>query len=123
MSKVLDATCAAGVVIAGFPPLPVAGVTILSQGIGPSVGYLILDGTSAYYVAKTAPDLDTTLGAVLDALAEVRAAIQAIATGPITAAGGSAGPTWPALATELGTRVTALTAAELQLTTLKGALK
>lgn len=140
MSKMLPATCTAQVVTVlpivpiwqpalpappnlPVPATPLVGAVVLSAGIGPSVGVAILDEDKAVYIANIAPDLAALLSQVLTALGQVKAAIQAIATGPVTPAGGSAGPTSPALAASLATNVTALTAVETALTTLQGVLK
>ncbi len=60
MSKVISATCAAGVVTADG--LPVTGAVILSEGVAPSAGVLLMQGESHYFVAKTSPDLKTVIG-------------------------------------------------------------
>src|SRR5690606_10168795 len=75
MSRLLEATCAAGVVtVEGFP---VPSAEILSGGVGPSEGFVILDGDKAYYVANTTPDLKTTLDKLTSALTAILAAISA----------------------------------------------
>ncbi len=120
MSKALAATCVAGIVSIG--EFVLEDVEIFSEGVAASEGVVILDGDKAYYVAKTSPDLNSTLQQVLDALGGIKAALQDIATGPVTSPGGSAGPTFPALATSLTARVATITAAETALNTLKGNL-
>lgn len=140
MTKILPASCVAQVVtvdpiIPLFQPalptppiLPTApallpGAVILSEGVGPSTGLAFMDGDKAWYLPNAAADLKAVLEAVLEVIGEVKTALQTIATGPVTLPGDTAGPTEPALATSLGTRVTALTALEVQLTTLNGVLR
>lgn len=113
MSKMLDATCVAGVVTAGG--FPVASAEILSKGIGPSSGLLILDEDRAKYVGNTVADLEstlTTLASVLQTIATSLTSIGASMTGPTTAPP----PTLPA-------DVALITAAITQINLLKGTLK
>jgi hypothetical protein len=63
MSKVLEASCVANIVTCGG--VPIVGAEILSSGIGPSSGLLIIDGEKSYYVAV--PSLD--IGKILDLIA------------------------------------------------------
>lgn len=113
MSKVLEATCAAGIVTSGG--FPVVSATVLSQGIGPSTGFLILCEDAAYYVAKTSPDLDATLQQIITALTDVATALTAIGAG-------MTGPTTAPPPT-LGVNVASITAAAAALTTLKAILR
>jgi len=76
MSKILEATCEDGIVTA--LGVEVQDVEILSEGVGASSGVLILDGDKAYYVAKTSPDLKTTLEKLSDALGSISSALSAI---------------------------------------------
>ncbi len=116
MSKVLNATCAAGVVLAGEPiPGPVASAEILSKGIGPSTGILIMDKDKATYVTSNASDLEstlTTLASVLTDIATTLTSIGASMTGPTTAPP-------PTLAVD----VAKITAAVVQINLLKAVLK
>lgn len=112
MSKLLEASCIAGVVTSEGVPVPSA--EILSQGIGASTGFLILDGDKAYYVAKTSPDLDTTLGKVITALQQVVVALGILDAKPI----GTLAPA-PGAAVSIGL----VTAAATELTALKASLK
>jgi hypothetical protein len=127
MSKMLPATCAGGIVTAEGVPVPAA--EILSKGTGPSSGILILDEDKAYYVAQTSPDLDAALAQVITALGQAVTALQQTAltftatfagmTGPTTAPP----PTGPAGVVAIGVAVAAITAAQVQLQTLKEVLK
>lgn len=91
MSKSLEATCVLGVVTAEGVPVPSA--TVLSEGVGPSTGVLVLDDEKAFYLAKTSPDLKSTLEQVIAALTQVAtslttlgAAIPTVTTPPTLAA-------------------------------------
>jgi hypothetical protein len=69
MSKVLSASCDAGVVsVAG---VPVPGVELLNEGLGSSTGILIVDAERAYYLTNPGNDLDVTLEKVIAALGKV----------------------------------------------------
>jgi len=70
MSKTLEASCAAGVVT--VEGVPLVGATILSEGVGDSEGIAILDEDKSFYVAKTVPDLKTTLEKLIDVLGQVK---------------------------------------------------
>lgn len=142
MLKVIKATCIGDVVTA--ESLPVSIAEIFSEGQGQSSGLLFIDGDKAYYVAKTSPDLKTTLeqviaaigqistslSKVVDALPQLQAAIAvpAAAAEGLGATGTSAA-TAAAMAT-VAADTAAITAAVVQieaaktaLTTLKGVLK
>jgi hypothetical protein len=80
MSKALAATCQDGVVTADA--LEVPGVTILSEGVAPSSGILLLEAGAKTYFAKTTPDLKTTLGKIADALDSIASALTAIDAKP-----------------------------------------
>lgn len=113
MSKMLDATCVSGVVTSGG--FPVAAAEILSKGVGPSTGLLILDEDRAKYVTSNATDLEstlTTLASVLTTIATSLTSIGAGMTGPTTAPP-------PTLAAD----VAQITAAVAQINLLKGLLK
>lgn len=116
MSKILDATCAAGIVLAGAPvPLPVLPVTILGQGVGPSTGIVVIEEGTPTYIPNTSGDLAATLDTVISALGNITTSLAAIAasmTGPTTAPP-------PTLAVDLA-RITANAAT---LTTLRAILK
>lgn len=79
MSKILSATCQAGIVTADGVPVP--GAVILGEGVGASSGALILDEARKVYVPKTSPDLKTTLEKVIDALGATKDGLDATASG------------------------------------------
>lgn len=90
MSRLLEATCSAGVVTCEGVPVPAA--EILSEGVGSSAGFLILDGEKAYYVAKTSPDLKTTLEQVSSALGAIVSALSTIDAKPVGGSGSAPAP-------------------------------
>lgn len=113
MSMILQASCSNGVVTC--EGLPIQDVTILSEGIGPSVGALLMQGGKLYYIAKTSPDLKTTLdklNTLIPKLVNTFSLIATGMTGPTTAPP----PGLPAALTELS-------AINVELTTLKSMLK
>lgn len=113
MSKVLPAECTANVVTVEGVPIPSA--VVLSEGIAPSEGVLILDRGNAWYVASNATDLKTGLekvSSVLNTIATTLTSIGAGMTGPTTAPP----PTLPA-------NVTAITVKATELQALSGNLK
>ncbi len=110
MSKALAATCTAGVVLVDGLPLP--GATILSEGVGPSGGVAILDETSAFYVAKTSPDLKTTLDKLISILTELTTVLPLIDAKPTGGVGSAPTPVTVS-------SVANLTAISLELTALK----
>lgn len=120
MSKMLDATCVAGVVSTGGVPVP--GVGILSEGVGASTGILFLDEDQAMYLAKISPDLKSTLDGLISALTSISSALNALNTATLLttcpAGSGVAGP--PLVATA---DITAINTAKAQLLFLKGMLK
>lgn len=127
MSKVLDATCVGGIVKVGA--LPVPGTTILSEGIAASQGLLILDGDKKTYIAKTSPDLDSTLSKVIDSLDTLSSALNQIATTLTSIGANMTGPTTAppgSLATDVAQiilKATALDTVKAELETLQEALK
>jgi hypothetical protein len=116
MSKVLQASCVGGVVTAGDPiPLPVLSADILSEGVGPSEGILVMDEDEATYVTSNASDLKTTIDKLASSLNTIGNALTSIASqmlGPATAPP----PTLPLAVAEL-------TATATQLSLLKETLK
>jgi hypothetical protein len=76
MSKVIEATCVAGVVTADTVPVPDA--EILSEGVASSSGVLVMDEDKATYIAKTSPDLKETLDKLASALDNIASALSAI---------------------------------------------
>ena len=117
----------AGVVTAGGVPVPAAD--ILSEGVGESSGVLILDKDKAKYIAKTSPDLETAIDKILSALDQVVTALNAsaVAMTAIDAAAAAklvvSAPVATAAILQVTTAATAITAAELELQTLKATLK
>lgn len=83
MSKILEASCAAGIVTADN--LPVAGSIILSEGVKPSTGVLLLEEDKATYVTSSASDIKdliTNLETIIDQLVITLTAIDAVTTAP-----------------------------------------
>lgn len=115
MSKALPATCQGGVVTCEGKP--VAGVVILSEGVGPSSGTLFLEEDKAYYVAKTSPDLKDALASISNALANTSAALTAIDNVGFWSGGGAPTPPF------LGTVISGIDTAKASLDTLRGAMK
>lgn len=111
--KLLEATCVAGVVKVGV--LPVLGATILSEGVGPSSGILVLqDDDGKFYIAKTTPDLATTLDQLTTALTQIASALTVLDAKPLGTL-----PAVPGVAAN----VAAITVANAALTTLRAILK
>jgi hypothetical protein len=113
MSKILDATCAGGMVTAGGVPVPAAA--ILSEGVGPSSGVLVMEKDKATYLTSNAADLKETLGKTADALTKIATTLTSIGLGM---AGPATAPP-PTLAAD----VAEITATALQLEVLKEMLK
>jgi hypothetical protein len=120
MSKILQASCVGGVVTASGVPVPAA--TVLSEGVGSSSGVLLLDEDKATYVAKTSPDLKTTLTKIISVLGQLTTALTLIDTKVmVTTCGagpGTAGPT-PLAASN----ITQIASIQAELTILKESLK
>lgn len=113
MSMILDATCNGQVVTC--EGLPLQNVTILSEGIGPSTGVVIMQSGKLYYIAKTSLDLKSTLdklNVLVPKLVTIFSSIGAKMTGPTTAPP-------PTLATDLAE----LTQLNVELTTIKNMLR
>lgn len=130
MSKVLPASCAAGVVLAGVPPLPLPAATVLSEGVGPSEGIAILDEDTVFYVPDTTPDLKATLDSLVNVLTQVKAAldkaVSALTTIDSKPTGGTGSAPTPAATVDIAAITTAATAIDglkTTLSTLKGALR
>lgn len=126
MSKMLEASCVGGVVLAGG--IPVVSAEILSEGVGPSTGVVFLDEDTAAYIPKTTPDLETTLTKLIDALDQAVTAFNNAVTA-LTAIDGkpqgtlSPVPVATANIAQIVTAAAAITAAKLELTVLKGMLR
>lgn len=113
MSKILPGSCTGNVVTSESLPIPTA--EILSEGVGPSTGIVIMQGDKQFYIAKTSPDLKVTiekLNSLITKLVPIITSIGAGMTGPTTAPP-------PTLATDL----LELTAINIELTTLKNMLR
>jgi hypothetical protein len=124
MSKVLDATCSGGVVVANGLPLPDAKV--LSEGVGQSEGIAVLDEDKVFYLAKISPDLKTLLEHVVDALTQVSAALDKAASalttldtkGFLIGASGAV-PSTPSATSD----ITAITTSKGEIDTIKGQIQ
>jgi len=79
MPKALAATCVSGVVTCEGVAL--AGAVILSEGVGSSSGYVVIDEEKIYYVAKTSPDLKTTLEKLISITNKVTALFTSVGAG------------------------------------------
>src|SRR4051812_40719772 len=112
MSRVLEATCVAGVVTADGVLVPAAD--ILSEGVAASEGVLILDEDRAKYLAKTSSDLKSTLDKIATALTTLVTALTAIDAKPV-------GPLPPAPVAAAS--ILQLTALQVEVTLLKETLK
>lgn len=78
MSKMLDATCEAGVVTADGVPVP--GTDIIGEGVGASTGKLFIDGEEKAYFPKVTPDLKTTIEQAIAALEAASSGLAACST-------------------------------------------
>ncbi len=113
--KLISATCVAGIVTADG--LPVVGATVLSEGLGPSSGILVLqDDDGKFYIAKTSTDLNTTLTQLITALTHVASALSSIDVKPV---GGVGSAPVPSAAADIA----AITTAGAALATLQGILR
>lgn len=111
----LEASCVGGIVTSGG--IPVAEAEILSEGIGPSTGVLIIHEDRAFYIAKTSPDLKSAIEHTISGL-------NGSATGltSTVAALSSVGALPPVLA-PITAAAASITAAVALLTALKETLK
>lgn len=115
MSKMLEATCVAGVVKVGAVPVPSA--VIQSEGIGASSGVLLLDEDKARYIAKTSPDLKSALESIASSLGTIASTFGTV-SGQLLLLGAN-----PLSLVPITTGIAAITAVQTELTTLKEALK
>jgi hypothetical protein len=113
MSKILAATCVSGVVKVGSLPVD---AEILSEGVASSSGVVVLEDDQATYIAKTSPDLKTTLEKIASALGQLVTALTAIDAKPV---GGSGSAPAPGAAANIA----ALTVLQTEVNALKAALK
>jgi hypothetical protein len=118
MSKMLEATCVSGVVTAGGVPVPAAD--ILSEGVGSSEGILLLDQDQAKYLAKTSPDLKTTLDKLVTILGQLTSALTSIDNKVLIYA---AGPGTTAPTPTATSNIAAITTIQTELSALKESLK
>ncbi len=81
-TKLLEATCLAGVVTAEGVPVPAAEV--LSEGVAQSSGVLLIEGDKAKYLVSNASDIKDLLTQINAALDTVAGAISTVA-GALTA--------------------------------------
>ena len=80
MSKMLEATCVAGVVTSDGVPVPAA--EILSEGVKASEGILLLEGDKAKYVTSNASDIKdliSSLEGILDQTITILTAVDTAA--------------------------------------------
>lgn len=104
MAKIVQASCAAGIVT--IQGIPLDEAEILSEGVGDSEGIAIIDEDKVYYVASSALDLKdgiTKLSSMLTDIQTIITSIGAAMTGPTTAPP-------PTLATGLASLATKITA-------------
>lgn len=117
MIKALPASCVEGVVT--IDGVAVEGVIILSEGLGSSSGVAYIDADEIYYVAKTSPDLDTTLEKLIAALEKIATALSSLDNAGFLISA-DAGVSSPPLATA---DISAINVAKSQLEALKEVLK
>ena len=113
---------------------------VFSEGVGESEGIAILDEDSAYYLANTAGNLNSTLGTLIDVLAQVKigldkavealgkaqSALQTHDTSGFLIAATAGVPSPPLAAADIagiGTVSAEITNAATQIETLKGDLE
>ncbi len=144
-ATMLPATCIAGVVTV-LPILPVyqpalpnppilptvptilPGAIILSGGVGPSIGFVVIDGINAYYVANISISLKLVLDQLVLAFNQANTALTQIATTLTSIAAGMTGPTTappPTIVADvlaINTAAVALAAANTVIGTLKEVL-
>ncbi len=83
MSKILDASCVAGIVTVDSLPIPSAN--ILSQGVKASTGKLLMDEEKADYFTSNATDiadLISNIGTVVDQIVLALTALDAVTVSP-----------------------------------------
>jgi hypothetical protein len=114
MAKALQGSCIGGVVSVGS--LPVPGTKILSEGVGPSDGLVVIDNEECTYVPKTSGDLKTTLDKITQALGQVISALTTIDAKPVGGTGSAPAP-------GAATNIAQLTSLQAELSALKGMLK
>ncbi len=113
MSKILEASCALGIVTS--EGVPVLTADILSEGVGSSSGVLILDEDLGTYITSNATDLKTTIEKLASSLNTIATALTSIAAGML----GPATAPPPTLPVDVATLIATAT----ELTLLKETLK
>lgn len=127
MSKILAATCEAGVVKVG--DLSVPSAVVQSSGVASSDGVLLMEGDTAFYLSKTSEDLMTSIEKTSMALEDLASALNTIATTFTSIGAGMTGASTtppPTLAVDVASiisKATELTALKTELNTLKGNLR
>lgn len=114
MSKVIEATCENELVTA--EGVVVESAEILSEGVAASEGVLVMDKEKTYYLAKTSPDLKSTLEKLISTLTQIASALTAIDAKPT---GGSGSAPVPAATGN----VSSINTLKSELTALKDGLK
>lgn len=113
MTRFIDAICTANIVTVSG--VPILDAVILSEGIGPSTGILIVSEDKPYYIAKTSGDLSSTIDLITNTLTQLSATISAIiAALTIDKAAFSAG---------IASTVANIVTLNVQIAALKAALK
>lgn len=86
MSKILDASCVAGVVTVEALPID---ATILSQGFAESTGVVVLEEEKATYITSNSEDIEeiiTQIGGLIDKIILIATSLDAVTVSPGTAA-------------------------------------
>lgn len=117
MTKVLPATCEAGVVKAEGVAIPSA--TVLSEGVAKSEGLLIMEEDKQTYITSSASDIKETLTNLVSALEKIESCLQSIDTKGFLVGATAGVPATPFLTSEIA----AINSAKNTLNTLKGNLK
>lgn len=128
MSKILDAICTGGQVKVGDTIVQEA--VINSEGVGDSTGTLFMEDDKVKYIAKTSPDLKTTLTKLVDALTQTATALTQTASGlgaiDVKPTGGTGSASTPVAASNISaitSAVSSINTAKADLATLKDNLK
>jgi hypothetical protein len=82
VSKVLEASCQAGVVTIEGQAVP---CEILSEGVGSSTGTAIIDEDKAYYIAKNSGDIKKAiedLSSIIQQIEVILTALDAVTVSP-----------------------------------------
>jgi hypothetical protein len=76
MSKIIDASCQAGVVTADG--VPVTTAEVLSEGVASSTGILVMDEDRQYYVTSSAQDLSGMIESMTTILEQIIVVVTAL---------------------------------------------